>query len=77
MKSIIESEILTLPHSVTHNDINDRNMIVAKSNEEFEINGFRDFSDGVLSPIIFDLGNSLAHGMLEKPLAQLKLLYLW
>ena len=62
----IESEILNLPHSVIHNDINDRNRIVAKSNEEFEINGFRDFSDCVLSPIIFDFGIFWAHAMLEK-----------
>ena len=61
----IESEILTLPHSVTHNDINDRNRIVAKTNEEFENNGFRDFSDCVLSPIILTLF-FFAHAMLEK-----------
>ena len=43
---------------VIHNDIDVWNIIVTKSNEEFEINGYIDFSDCVLCSNNFDLGNS-------------------
>lgn len=62
----VEPKIPTLQYSVIHNDINDLNIVVAENKGDVEINGFIDFSDCVLTPVVFDLGIAMAYAMLEK-----------
>lgn len=62
----VEPKIPTLPYGVIHNDINDLNIVVAENKGDVEINGFIDFSDCVVTPVVFDLGIAMAYAMLEK-----------
>ena len=58
--------IPTLPHSICHNDLNDRNIIVIENQSgEVEVNGLIDFSDCVYTPTVFDLGIAMAYASME------------
>ena len=63
----VQPKIPTLQYGIIHNDINDLNIIVAENKGEVEINGFIDYGNCVLTPVVFDLGIAMAYAMLEKP----------
>ena len=57
-----------LPHSICHNDLNDRNIIVIENQlGEIEVIGLIDFNDCVYTPTVFDLGIAMAYASLERP----------
>ena len=60
-----------LPHSVTHNDANDFNVLVHGVGYDARVTGLIDFGDAVCTPTICNLAIALAYAMLGKrdPLA--------
>lgn len=56
-----------LQQCIIHGDTNDWNIIITENNGELEVNGFVDFNDCALSPVIFDLGIAMVYPMLSKP----------
>lgn len=66
-EQVVQPALADLRWSVTHNDANDYNVLVAGSGYDARVVGLIDFGDAVYTPTVCNLAIGLAYIMLDKP----------